>query len=642
MIILGTAGHIDHGKTTLIRTLTGIDTDRLKEEKERGISIELGFAYLDLPNGQRAGVIDVPGHEKFVRQMIAGAVGVDVVVLVIAADEGVMPQTREHLDICRLLGVRHGMVVVTKTDLVDDEWLLLVEDDIHDFIEDTFLEESPILRFSAVDPVVAASFGADLRQRLADLFPTPPKRDLTQPFKLPVDRVFTVRGFGTVVTGTVQSGSVRAGEEVLLLPESLPGRVRGIEVHTDSVDQVGAGTRAAINVQGVEKSEAHRGSVLIRAGELEPTSMFDASLRVLPNLGHPFEQRSKALVHTGTSQILATVVLLDQPEVQPGGEALVQIRLDSPVVVLPGDPFILRGFEVLANYGKTEGGGRVLDPHPRKHRTTEADTVAMLRLLRDGDDSTRAEELLRAAGENGISLRWLRRRLRVDDLPGVLDELRTQGRAVATDADDPTWVHAEPWERLVDQVLRLIRSYHDRNPARPGISREELRSRLRGGLDQRMFTHLIQSLERLGRLVSDADSVRLHGFQPKVTGQLQKAREALLAHFDAARLEPPTPQEAAAALGIPDAVVREALDVLVREGAMVRVRADLQFSRTAMDKLRDDLVAFLERDGEITTTQFKEMTGASRKYTIPLGEFFDGEKLTLRVGDNVRRLRRKS
>ncbi|GMV42052.1 MAG: selenocysteine-specific translation elongation factor [Myxococcales bacterium] len=640
MIILGTAGHIDHGKTTLIRSLTGIDTDRLKEEKERGISIELGFAWLDLPNGQRAGVVDVPGHEKFVRQMIAGAVGVDVVLLVIAADEGVMPQTREHLDICRLLGVRHGVVVLTKVDLVDEEWLLLVEDDVQTFVAGTFLEGSPILRFSAVDPGLAASFGATLRQLLVDLFPRAPRRDLTQPFKLPVDRVFTVRGFGTVVTGTVQSGQVALGEEVLLLPEALQGRVRGIEVHGAGAERVGAGSRAAINVQGVEKSEAHRGSVLIRAGELEPTSMFDASLRVLPNLGRPLGQRSKALVHTGTSQILATVVLLDRAEVEPGGEALVQIRLDSPVVVLPGDPFILRGFEVLANYGKTEGGGRVLDPHPRKHRTTEADTVATLRALRDGDDGTRAEALLRAAGESGLSQRWLRRRLRVDDLPGILEGLRAQGRAVATDADDPTWVHAEPWERLVDQVLRLLRSFHDRNPARPGISREELRTRLRGGLDTRLFGHLIQSLERKGRVVSDADAVRLHSFQPKVTGQLQKVRDALLAHFEAARLEPPTPQEAGAALGFTEAIVREALDALVREGALVRVRTDLLFARPAMDALRAQLVAFLEREGEITTPQFKEMTGSSRKYTIPLGEYFDAEKVTLRVGE-VRRLRRK-
>ena len=641
MIILGTAGHIDHGKTTLIRCLTGIETDRLKEEKERGISIELGFAFLDLPNGQRAGVIDVPGHEKFVRQMIAGAVGVDVVLLVIAADEGVMPQTREHLDICRLLGVSHGLVVLTKTDLVDEEWLMLVEDDVRAFVDDTFLQDAPILRFSAVEAEAAATFAADLRARLVAMYPKPPMRDLTQPFKLPVDRVFTVRGFGTVVTGTVQSGAIKIGDEVTLLPESLDGRVRGVEAHGHTLERVGAGSRAAVNVQGIDKTEAHRGSVLIRRGELEQTSMFDATLRVLPNLGRPLEQRSKALVHTGTSQALATVVLLDRESAEPGDEALVQIRLEAPVVVLPGDPFILRGFEVLANYGKTEGGGRVLDPHPRKHRTTEADTVASLRQLRSGDGRTRTEELLRMAGDAGISLRWLRRRLRVDDLDGLLAGLRHAGRAVSTDADDPLWVHAEPWEKLVDQVMRLTRSYHDKNPARPGISREELRSKLRGGLDPKLFNHLLQSLEAQGKVVAESESVRLRSFQPKVSGQLQKAREALVTHFEQARLEPPTPAEAAAAVGLPDVVIREALDVLVREGALVRVRSDLLFARGAIDGLRAELVAFLEAEAEITTTRFKEMTGSSRKYSIPLGEFFDAEKTTLRVGDNIRRLRRR-
>lgn len=641
MIILGTAGHIDHGKTTLIRSLTGIETDRLKEEKERGISIELGFAHLDLPNGQRAGVIDVPGHEKFVRQMIAGAVGVDVVLLVIAADEGVMPQTREHLDICRLLGVTHGLVVLTKTDLVDEEWLMLVEEDVRAFVEGTFLEEAPILRFTAVDRQAAAAFGEDLRARLVAMYPRPPQRDLSQPLKLPVDRVFTVRGFGTVVTGTVQSGAARIGDEVTLLPEELHGRVRGIEAHGAGVDAVGAGSRAAVNVQGIDKTEAHRGSVVIRRGELEATSMFDATLRVLPNLGRPLEQRSKALVHTGTSQALATIVLLDREKAEPGDEALVQVRLDAPVVVLPGDPYILRGFEVLANYGKTEGGGRVLDPHPKKHRTTEKDTVASLRGLRDGDDRARTEELLRMAGDAGISQRWIRRRLRVKDLNGLLQALRSDGRAVSTDADDPTWVHAEPWGRLVDQLTRLLRSYHDRNPARPGMPREELRSRLHGGLDPKLFNHLTTSLEAQGKLVVEADSVRLRSFQPKVSGQLQKAREGLVARFEAARLEPPTPAEAGAELGLPDAVVREAIDVLVREGALVRVRSDLLFARAAIDALRAELAAFLEAEGEITTTRFKEMTGASRKYSIPLGEFFDNEKTTLRVGDNVRRLRRR-
>ena len=643
MIILGTAGHIDHGKTTLIRTVTGIDTDRLKQEKERGISIELGFAYFDLPNGVRAGVIDVPGHEKFVRQMIAGAVGVDVVLLVIAADEGVMPQTREHLDICRLLGVKNGLVVVTKTDLVDEEWLLLVEEDIREFVQDTFLEDAPLLHFSSALPEVVESFKRELEAVLVEMFPEPPKRDRTRPFKMPVDRVFSMKGFGTVVTGTVQSGELRVGEEVTLLPEGLRGRIRGIEIHSESVDKAHAGTRTALNIQGIEKSEAHRGSVLIRTGELVPTYMFDATLRILPNRGRPFEQRSKALVHTGTAQILSTVVLLDRATVEPGDDALAQVRLESPVVVLPGDPFILRGFEVLANYGKTEGGGRVLDPLPKKHRTTDTDAVRTLRVLREGDASAQVEEMVRQSGAEGISRSDLRRRTTAgrDELNRHIQRLLARGGAISYEAEDTSYVHTEAYEQLVDTLVRHTRSYHDKNPARPGIPKEELRGKVRYALDPRLFGHMLDSLQTKGRVVADGESVRLKGFTPRVTGQLQQAREALLRLYESANLEPPLHADATAHVGLPDSVVREAFDVLTREGMLVRVRGDLYFARSALDRLREQLVAFLEEHGEITTPQFKDMTGCSRKFSIPLGEFFDAEKLTLRVGDNVRRLRKK-
>jgi selenocysteine-specific elongation factor len=643
MIIIGTAGHIDHGKTTLVTRLTGIETDRLQEERERGISIELGFAYFDLPSGARCGVIDVPGHEKFVRQMIAGAVGIDVVLLIVAADEGVMPQTREHLDICRLLGVRRGVTVITKTDLVDEEWLELVCEDVREFTEGTFLDGQPVLKWSAVDPDVARTFSEELFAYLQQVAQEPSGRDPSRPFKLSVDRAFSMRGFGTVVTGTVASGELGVGEEVEILPDSIRSRVRGIEVHGVSVDRVGPANRAAINLQGVEKADVHRSSVLVRRGELVPTSMLDATLTVLPNLDRPFEQRSKVLVHIGTAQLLGTVVLLDRDVAMPGEDALVQIRLEHPTVVLPDDPYILRGFEVLANYGKTQGGGRILDPHPIRHRTGRPEIARSLARLRSGSALERAEEIIRIAGHNGLGASELRRRcpLGVGAQTELTDALVAQRTAVRFEADEPTWVHQEAYQALSTKLLAELRGYHERHPARPGIPREELRGKIVHALDPRLFTRLSEDLAARSQIAIEADAVRLASFSPKLHTELQSACAAVLALFESAGGEPPLLADAVAKTGVGEPLVRQAIEVLAREGKLTRLKGDLWFARSAIDDVRAKLIAFLEANGEITTPQFKDLTGTSRKFTIPLGEFFDAEKLTLRVGDNVRRLRRR-
>ncbi|NUN12647.1 MAG: selenocysteine-specific translation elongation factor [Myxococcales bacterium] len=643
MIIIGTAGHIDHGKTTLATKLTGILTDRLKEEQERGISIELGFAYFDLPNGQRCGVIDVPGHERFVRQMIAGATGVDVVILVIAADEGVMPQTREHLDICRLLDVKNGLVALTKTDLVTEDWLSMVEDDVRGFVAGTFLENQPILHFSAYIPEVAEQFRSELVGYIQQKYPVSPDRNPSRPFKLSVDRAFSLKGFGTVVTGTTSAGRLATGDDVMLLPDGLPGRVRGIEVHGEPVDDVAGGTRTAINVLGLERAEVHRGEVLIRAGQLQATSMFDATLFVLSALDKPLPVRFKALVHTGTAQLSGTVVLLSGVEAEPGSETLAQVRLEQPTVLLPSERYVLRGFEVLKNHGKTIGGGRVLDPMPQKHRIRDKGVTVSLTKLRDGNLDQQITEFLFLGGVMGVTWTSLWRRVDVsrEGLDSSLIRLVQSRAVVAFDAEERSFVHRQHYDEMVGLAVKLIRSYHDKNPSRPGISREELRVRIRFELPPRLFGLLLDELQRSERVVLDADLVRLKGFAPKMSGTFGEIRQKVVGLFLAAHLEPPSPAEAATALKVAESTVREALDMLTREGMIVRIRSDLFFEKSALDKLRDRLVIFLEQNGEITTAQFKDLTGTSRKYSIPLGEFFDNEKLTLRIGDNIRRLRRK-
>jgi len=641
MIVIGTAGHIDHGKTTLCARITGVQTDRLQEEKERGISIELGFAFFDLPGGMRCGVIDVPGHEKFVRQMIAGAVGVDMVMLVVAADEGVMPQTREHLDICRLLGVKHGLVVLTKTDLVDEDWLALVKDDVSEFVQGTFLEDQPILSFSATDESVASAFMESFHSFVGERFPEPPQRDPSRPFKMSIDRVFTMKGFGTVVTGTVASGSICVGDEVLLSPSLLESRIRGIQVHGDSVDSVVAGSRAAINLQGLEKQDVGRGDVIVRQSELKPTSMLDAGLSVLSNLEKPVGQRSKVLVHTGTIQLLGTLVLLDREVLYPGEEALVQIRLEKPTIVMPGDTYILRGFEVLANYGKTLGGGQILDPCPLKHKAGDEAVLEELKALRDGSSEEGILVVAKRCGLNGVSIRELRRRcaLSQEAMAKALSEHESGKRLIAVQAEEQLYFHHEAMDELKRRAISLTDRYHEDHPERPGIPKEELRGLVRHGFDARVFQFLIESLVEAGELSSDNENISRGAFSVHLSPALEAGCASVRAIYDRAGLQPPTLSELAEQSDLKADDLKKVVDILLREEALVRVRGDLCFDKEALEGLQKTLVGFLQEHGEITTPQFKEMVGASRKFTIPLGEYFDGLKITLRVGDNTRRLR---
>ncbi len=374
-IILGTAGHIDHGKTSLIKAVTGTDTDRLKEEKERGITIELGFAALDLPSGQHLGIVDVPGHEKFVKNMVAGATGIDIVVMVIAADEGVMPQTREHMEICTLLGVQYGMVAVTKIDMVDEEWLELALEDIRDFVRGTFLEDAPMAPVSSLTAEGIPEF-IEILDELAAKIPERPPSDL---FRLPIDRVFTMKGFGTVITGTLISGRVQVGDTIMIYPSGITSKVRGIQVHNKSADDARAGMRTAINFQGLEKEAISRGEVLSKPSTLEASYMVDVSLHYLASNKKPIKNRTRVRFHTGTSEVLGNLILLDREELAPGEEAIIQLRLDSPVALVKDDRFVIRSYSPIY----TIGGGVVLNPIPLKHKRLKPDTVEGTKKIRE-------------------------------------------------------------------------------------------------------------------------------------------------------------------------------------------------------------------------------------------------------------------
>jgi selenocysteine-specific elongation factor len=629
-IVLGTAGHIDHGKTSLVHALTGIDTDRLPVEKARGITTELGFARLDLGD-RRIAVVDVPGHERFVKSMVAGATGLDLVCLVIAADEGVMPQTREHLDICELLGVRRGLIVLTKRDLVDDEWLAMVSADVQAAVAGTFLDGAPIVACST-----RTSAGLDeLRAAIAAAVDALPPREKSGVFRMPIDRVFTVKGFGTVVTGTVLGGSVKLGDELHVIPSGMSTRVRGIEVHGSAVDHAIAGHRAALNVGGLAVDDLARGDLLTHPGRVAGSHILDVELRYLASAPGDLPARSKVLVHHGTSHVLATLVLVERAQLAPGATALAQLRLDAtaPLGALPGDHFILRGFVATATHGTTIGGGRIIRVLAPKARpgSQHGDTLARLA-------SARLDERLaldvKAASFAGLGVADLVRRLGspADVLVPALETLVASGELLTTGSADHThYFHAAAVAEIERRIVDAVAANPD------GAAREELRTHLPAALPPRAYDAILAGLERKGVVASEGDRVR----RPSAASRgpaLSAAETKMLEQFKAWGVEPPRPKDVPAATGTSDAQAKAILDRMLAGKRLIRIKPDLYMHADVVAELRTKLVAFLDQHKTIDAQQWKDLTGASRKFTIPLAEFFDAEKLTLRVGE-VRRKR---
>jgi selenocysteine-specific elongation factor len=628
-IVLGTAGHIDHGKTSLVLALTGIDTDRLPVEKARGITTELGFARLDLGD-RRIAVVDVPGHERFVKSMVAGATGLDLVCLVIAADEGVMPQTREHLDICELLGVRRGLVALTKRDLVDDEWLTMVSADVAAEVAGTFLAGAPIVACST-----RSGAGLDpLRAAIAAAVDQVPPREATGVFRLPIDRVFTVKGFGTIATGTVLGGAVALGDELAVLPGGLTARVRGIEVHGGAVDRAVAGHRAAINLGGVAVDDLARGDLLAHPGRIAASHILDVEFRHLATAPGPLGRRTKVLIHHGTAQVLASLVLVDRGDVAPGDTAIAQLRIaaTTPLGALPGDRFIVRGFVATATHGTTIGGGRVirvLAPRARKG-STHGDTVTRLAAARH--DQRLALDIKTAASA-GLGLPDLVRRtgLPGDVLAPVLATLVGSGELLAIGAGDHAhYLHATAVAELEARISKAVAA------APEGVLREELRTQLPSALPVRAYDAIVAGLERKAVIASDGDRVR-KASAPVRGATLTPAETKLADQFRAWALEPPRPKDIPAELRLPEPQVKTMLDRLIAGKQLVRVKPDLFVHADAIAALRTRLIAFLDAHKTIDAQQWKELTGASRKFSIPLAEYFDTERITLRVGDVRRR-----
>jgi selenocysteine-specific elongation factor len=631
-IILGTAGHIDHGKSSLIKALTGIDPDRLKEEKLRGITIELGFASLTLPNGQLLGIVDVPGHERFVRHMVAGATGMDLVALVIAADEGVMPQTREHLEICELVKVKRGLVVLTKTDLVEPDWLDLVEEEIRETLAGTFLEGAPIMRFSAVTGEGIESLLAVLAELAAQV----PRKPASGIFRLPVDRVFTIKGFGTVVTGTAITGHLKVGDAVMVYPPLYKARVRSLQMHGAALEEVLAGSRAAVNLQGLEKEEMERGMVVATPGSLIPSRRLDVFLEVLKSAPRPLKHRQTVRFHTGTSERLAVPLLLDADELPPGSSGYVQFILKDAVALKPGDRFVIRNLSPAITWG----GGQILHVNPPRHKRRQEKVLSGLKTLEQGSPEEQVRLYLEEAGPAGRSRPELAAMLPWDpaEIANLVNALVQKGEALLYDPENQRYILMETARALEEEIGTLLKTYHRKNPLKPGYSREELRRRLPPQMEMRLFNYLLGRLAQQKQIVAEKDLVRLATHRVQLATDQEDVIRKLEALYQQGQLTPPTLKEVEAALKLPLAQIQPLLAVLVNRGSLVKVKEDLYFHTEAIAHLKAKLVEFLKKNREISVPQFKDLTQTSRKFTIPLLEYFDSHRVTVRVGE-ARRLR---
>ena len=627
-LILGTAGHIDHGKTTLVKALTGTDTDRLKEEKARGITIELGFAALDLPSGQRLGIVDVPGHEKFVKNMVAGAAGIDLVALVIAADEGVMPQTREHLDICRLLEVKKGLIVLTKVDMVDEEWLELVTEDVEEYVEGSFLEGAPVVPVSGVTGRGIDELKKVLDGIAADLEESP----ASGPFRLPVDRVFSMRGFGTVVTGTAVSGRIEEGQEVTIYPSRKEARVRGLQVHGQETKEARRGQRTAINLQGLDKDEVERGQVVASKGSLVPSLWLDLDLTALPDMQRPIKHRAPIRFHTGTVEAMGRVLLLDRDILEPGQNALCQVRLDGPVAVMAGDRFVMRSYSPVA----TIAGGVILHPYSRRHKRNRPDIQEDLATLKTGSPAERVAVHARLSGASGITVDDLVRLVDLSpkELNSLVGDMLSKQELVRFDKDAGRMAQARVLEELSREAVELVGGFHQANPLKPGMPKEELKQRLGGKgreVPARLFTYILGKLTMVGGLAAEKEMVRLPTHKVRLAGEEEALQKKILAAYREGGAAPPNYKDVIA--GADKSLAKEVTGVLMNRGDLVRIRDDLFYHAPALEKIKDELVAFLKANERIGASQFKEMTGLSRKYVIPLLEYFDAKQVTMRVGD---------
>ena len=625
-VIIGTAGHVDHGKTLLIKALTGIDTDRLIEEKKRGITIELGFAHLDWPDGTQAGIVDVPGHEKFIKNMLSGAGGIDLAMLVIAADDGVMPQTVEHLDILTLLGIKDGLIVITKADTVDPEWLEMMHEEIREKTKGSFLEGKPIVAVSAY----TGQGIPELKEMLRELVRKAEEKSLRIPFRLPIDRVFSVEGFGTVVTGTLIEGSIQEGESAELVPSGAQTRIRNLQVHGKNVDTAYAGQRVAINLAGLKKTDIRRGDVVARPSTVRTSRMLDVRLQNLPHSGRIIHNDSQVHLFHGSTVLLAKVVLFGRDELKPGESCYAQLRLTEPIATKNADRFVIRFFSPL----ETIGGGVILDDQPRRHKRSDPKIQEILRIKESGSRDDLTIQLLTEFGTRLPTAAQLVAKLQREeaDIQDELYALCSRGHAVEPLAG--RYVAASVIDRVWKDCQEILTLYHKQNPLHAGITSAELRQKLFKGMDRISADALLGVLQQEGKLRKFADRYAESDFTVTLTKRQRSIREKLLKIYQSSGIETPITEHIME--GFPSnerAEAKQVLESLLTSGELILLTPQICLHKDAWNKILEAAKAHFETEDSLTLAQLRDLLNTSRKYSQAIVEYFDKIHITKKDGD---------
>lgn len=622
-IIIGTAGHIDHGKTSLIRALTGRETDRLEEEKRRGITIDLGFTYFNLSNGEKAGIIDVPGHEKFIKNMLAGVGGMDLVLMVIAADEGIMPQTREHLDILSILNIKQGIVVLTKKDMVEDEWLQMVVEDIKEEIQDSFLKNAPIIPVSSI-----TGEGIDvLKNEITKMTEIVSTKNIHVPFRIPIDRVFSVDGFGTVVTGTQIEGTLNVGDEVTIYPTNEFTKIRNIQVHGEKVSSSFAGQRVAINLANIKKSAIARGDTLAEKQSMEETMMIDVKLNLLKNTNRELDNRTRVRLYHGTSEILCRVVLLNKDVIKASGSCYAQLRLEEKIAVKKDDYFVLRFYSPM----ETIGGGIILDPNPSKHKRYDEEVLKELELREVGSTKDILECLFKRYSYSFYTVDFIISKLakEKEEAEKLIQELIDENKIIML--SNELIIHHTTMTALDKKLSDILRQYHEQNPLKLGMSKEELRNKLFKGKNKWADLFLNYFCNN-GRIHIVEQMVALNDFEIQYSKEQLEIKKQLEEIYYNSKFTVPLISELVYNYKNEQEVL-QIIQKLKEEDVLIRIDANIYLHRLNYDKALNELQSFIRENGSITVAQFRDLIETSRKYALPILEYFDEEKITKKVED---------
>lgn len=624
--IIGTAGHVDHGKTMLVKALTGKDTDRLKEEQERGISIELGFAPFVLPSGVLAGVVDVPGHERFIRNMLAGVSGMDLVLLVIAADEGIMPQTREHLEIIDLLNVPKGIIVLNKVDLVEEDWLEMIKEEVYELVEGTVLEGAPLVEVSAV----TGQGIAELKKSIDSIASELKERPASGLARMPIDRVFTITGFGTVITGTLTEGFLKVGNEIEILPQGIVGRIRGLQVHGNKVDRAEAGQRVAVNISNVERETIHRGSVLANPGVLRPSHRMDIHFKLLPSAEKALGNRARVRVHIGTAEIMARIILLESDQIEPGESEYAQLECDEPMVAAKGDLLVVRSYSPM----RTIGGGRIIDPNPNKHKRMNQAVIEALKTKEKGTP----EELLQHHMFSGLLFNEAdlvkAAGVQQDEVSTALAKMMEAGYVKKVEVDNKElYILETVFREKGKEIQEELTKYHNRYPLRPGMSKELVRGRYFENINIKLYNSLLNIYQQEGYINISSENISMPDFLPGPAENQKDLFKQIENDYLIAEYQPPGWEDTVNQYRLNASIGEEILNYFLYTGILIGLEEGIIIHSANIDKAKSLILQHLKENNQITLAEVRDILKTSRKYALPIISFLDKQKITRRIDD---------